>query len=93
MLYRFALFREWVSLSICINFKQIKKAVRKIMFKFICSVSLSLMLLFIFIADNSFAQIFFEDDFESGKIDKVKWEATGGWKVVDSKGEKGLGRE
>ena len=36
--------------------------------------------------------ILFQEDFESGDIDKKVWQPTGNWKTEDSKGVKGLGK-
>jgi hypothetical protein len=33
---------------------------------------------------GAFAEILFQDDFESGKIDKSKWEPTAGWEIAEN---------
>lgn len=38
----------------------------------------------VLMAGTTYAQVLFEDDFESGEVDKAKWVGAGAWKVVDN---------
>ena len=61
------------------------------MIKFVGTVFSILVISFLIVA-NCPAQIFFEDDFESGEIDTNKWQPTGGWSIVDADGPEELGK-
>jgi len=46
----------------------------------------------ILLTANSFSDVIFEDDFETGKLDKDKWVGAASWKIVDNvEGEPVLG--